>query len=327
MSFDACVHALSNDDICILPTETVYGLACSALSVRAIKKVYELKGRPSSNPLIVHVLNHHSASDISYTNILSQKLANNFWPGPLTLILPKKKCIPSEITAGLNSVAVRSPSHPVFRKVLKHVNLPLAAPSANPSNMLSHTNCPNAVSAFGRNCPPFIDGGQCNIGIESTVLDLTSSCPNILRLGPITKDAIENVIGTKIETQNSGKNQLVQTSLQKSPGQNERHYSPRTNLHLYSTLKQMLNSNNLQKGDILLLPHANLNLITTHSKFTLFYLSSTGDPHEITRNLFNILNDADELKKERIHISLFPSNDGLLSAVNDRLSRAATFKF
>ena len=327
MSVDDCVNALCNDGICILPTETVYGLACSAFSPQAIKKVFNLKGRPSSNPLIVHVLDHQVASEISHTDNLSQKLADYFWPGPLTLILPKKKCIPTEITAGLNSVALRSPSHPVFRKILKKVKFPIAAPSANTSNMLSTTKCLNAVSAFGRNCPPFIDGGQCNIGIESTVLDLTSSLPNILRLGPITKDSIESVLGFKIKSQSTTKKLIDQSGLRKSPGQSERHYSPKTSLYLYSSLKQMLNSDELKGGDILLLPHPNLNLQITHNKFSHLYLSSTGDPLEITKNLFNILNDADELEKERIHVSLFPKSDGLLSAVNDRLTRASTVKF
>ncbi len=325
MSFDECVYALSNHEICILPTETVYGLACSALSVEAILKVYKLKGRPSTNPLIVHVLDHYSAEEISVTNGFSRKLAYAFWPGPLTLILPKKKCVPSEITAGLNSVAVRSPSHPTFRKILNEVKQPLAAPSANPSNKISPTNCKDAVTAFGMNCPPFLDGGQCEIGIESTVIDLTAHSPSILRIGPISKSAIEEVLGTEIQSKTGQKEKKIDTEKPSvSPGLGLKHYAPSTPLYLYTDIEKMLNSNTLIRDDILILPSPNV-MIQSHKKnFTLFYLSSVGNPKEITKNFFRILNEADSLKKERIHASLFPCSDHLLLAVNDRLRRAAS---
>ena len=327
MALVDCVHALSNDDICILPTETVYGLACSAFSAEAIRKVYRLKGRPSTNPLIVHVLNHSFAEEISFTNEYSRKLAKAFWPGPLTFILPKKKSIPDEITAGLNSVAVRSPSHPLFRKILEQVQLPLAAPSANPSNKLSPTKFENAIAAFGKNCPPFLDGGQCDIGIESTVLNLTSTSPSISRLGPISKDAIEKVLGIQVGCEKTILKQTGEIKAKQSPGQGQRHYSPNTPLFLYSTMEQMLHSNAINESDILIMPRAKPSLLSPAKKIHLLYLSSTGEPKEITKNLFKILNDADKLKKKRIHASLFPSDDGLLSAVNDRLSRAATERF
>ena len=200
MSFKTCAHAILNSGICVLPSETVYGLACSALSKSAIKKVFTLKGRPSSNPLIVHVLNHESAKEFCITNDFSKKLSEIFWPGALTLVLPKRNCIPIEITAGLNTVAIRSPTHPTFRKILNFVRLPIAAPSANPSNKLSPTKYQDVLDAFGKDCPPIIDGGQCEIGIESTVLDLTTKPPCILRLGPVTKYEIEDIL--KIQIQN-----------------------------------------------------------------------------------------------------------------------------
>ena len=327
MAFVDCVRAFLSDDICILPTETVYGLACSALSVNAVKKVYKLKGRPSTNPLIVHVLNHRSAGEICLTNEYSRKLAKVFWPGPLTLILPKKKSIPNEITAGLSSGAIRSPSHPLFRKILEQVQLPLAAPSANPSNKLSPTKFEIAVAAFGKNCPPILDGGPCDIGIESTVLNLTSASPTILRLGPITKDAIEKVLEIKVECPLKGTKLRKVGKAEQSPGQGYKHYSPNTPVYLYSTLEQMLNLNTINKHDILILPHNNSSVLSTTINNSVLYLSSNGAPSEITRNLFKILNDADKLKKKRIHVALFQEDNGLLSAVNDRLSRAATERF
>ena len=153
MSFDDCKTALQNSSICVLPTETVYGLACSAFSQEAVEKVFALKNRPSSNPLIVHVLNHNEASKISYTSKLSEKLAKSFWPGPLTMVLPKKECIPYKITAGLDTVAIRSPSHREFRKMLRSVKLPIAAPSANKSNKVSPTQVSRCVKRVWKRLP------------------------------------------------------------------------------------------------------------------------------------------------------------------------------
>ena len=325
MSFTDCVDALSNNDICILPTETVYGLACSAFSDDAVRKVYKLKGRPPTNPLIVHTIDHDTAGDISFTNKYSEQLAKAFWPGPITFILPKKEPISDQITAGLSTVAVRSPSHPIFRKVLGKVKLPIAAPSANPSNGLSPTKCEDAVSAFGENCPPFIDGGQCDIGSESTVLDLSLTSPRILRLGPITRGSIENVLGIQIHGNSLNKSKKVDSYL--SPGQGLKHYSPSTPLFLYSSLEQLFQSNEIKENDVVLLPNSELVCPLAFKTCSVLYLSSSGDPKEITKNIFNSLNLADRLNKQRIHTALYQSDHGLLLAVNDRLGRAATKRF
>mgnify|MGYP003971711441 CR=1 FL=1 len=327
MSLADCVYALCNNDICILPTETVYGLACSAFSVEAIKKVYDLKGRPSTNPLIVHTIDHESGGDISFTNEYSKQLADVFWPGPLTFILPKKESVPDQITAGLGTVAIRSPSHPVFRKVLDQVSLPIAAPSANPSNKLSPTKCQDAIAAFGKNCPPFLDGGQCDIGIESTVLDLTSPSPSILRLGPITKEAIENALGIQVQYHGNILNKPKKINSYQSPGQALKHYSPNTPLFLYSTLEQMLQSNEIKENDVVILPTSKLVIQLPVKSCSELYLSLTGDPKEITKNIFQTLNEADKLKRKTIHAALYQSDHGILSAVNDRLRRAATERF
>ena len=323
MSFDSCTHAILNSGICVLPTETVYGLACSALSRAAIKKVFSLKGRPSNNPLIVHVLNHDSANEFCVTNNLSKKLSDFFWPGALTLVLPKRECIPIEITAGLNTVAIRSPTHPTFRKVLKFVMLPIAAPSANPSNKLSPTKYQDVLDAFGEDCPPIIDGGQCEIGIESTVLDLTTKKPCILRLGPISKDEIEAVL--KIQIQNKELNTKPHVvSTNKSPGQGIKHYAPDTPLYLHSTFKSMISSKIIGETDIVILPKDKFYNGQFKTNIPILFLSTSNNHEETARNLYGVLRQADKLNMEKIHISLYSTRNESFNAINDRLARAST---
>ena len=199
-NFSLCVNTLLDGGVVALPTETVYGLACLALEPEAVDKVFRLKGRPSSNPLIVPVPNLEQAMEISYPDTICKLLCRNFWPGPLTLIIPKKKVVPNNVTAGLDTVAIRSPSHPLFRKVLQATGKPLAAPSANPYSTVSPTSAEEVMNSFGNACPPVLDGGKCEIGLESTVLDLTCETPTILRPGPISRTDVEKVIGKKLAT-------------------------------------------------------------------------------------------------------------------------------
>ena len=327
MSLENCVSSLLGDGVCVLPTETVYGLACSALSVSAIEKVYRIKGRPATNPLIVHVLNHAKANDICFTNEFSEKLANAFWPGPLTFILPKRDCIPRQITAGLPSVAVRSPAHPLFRNVLVRLNVPLAAPSANPANKLSPTSPQDIAEAFGKDCPEILDGGPCELGIESTVLDLTSEFPNILRLGPIGQTSIEEVLGCPVNCTSEANSNGTKSEIPKtSPGQESKHYAPDTPLYLYPNINVMLKSNHLKSSHVMVLPHPPVFAKKTKQGPCSLYFSQTGNPLDISRNLFSTLRRADKLNKEIIHTSLFPDNDELYYALNDRLGRAASVR-
>ena len=322
MSFDECIHRLNNNGVCILPSETVYGLACSALSAEAVQKVFKLKGRPSSNPLIVHVLDHRDASRICLTNPISEKLSQFFWPGPLTLVLPKKNCVPPEVTAGLDTVGVRSPSHPKFRKILSSVGFPLAAPSANKSNKISPTSYDDVKGEFGLDSPPIIDGGTCELGIESTVLDLTTNPPQILRLGMCTKDQIEDVIGIKIRGVNKiTRSHLNNLASKKSPGLMSKHYCPDTPLILYRTIDKLIESLPSIKDEVIILPKKSHNLSVDNAH--TFYLSEFGDPIEIAHNLYHILHLSDRLNKKRIHASLLDNKNEIFSAINDRLSRAS----
>ena len=320
-ALDDCVEALVNLDVCILPTETVYGLACSALSEVAVQKVFKLKGRPSTNPLIVHVLSHDSAEEICQTNNMSKILTDHFWPGPLTLVLPKKSCIPHAVSAGLSSVAVRSPSHPVFRRVLEIIKIPLAAPSANLSNKLSTTTLKDAIDAFGSECPPIIDGGNCELGIESTVLDLTTLTPSILRNGPISQKQIENILDLKINDcshLSNGSDKL----LRKSPGQGLKHYSPNTPLFLHSSFQSMITSQIIQEDEIVIFPKVSCDSSEIKNSFN-FFLSTDGGYKETAKNLYRTLRAADKLNKNKIHISLYSIQNESFLPINDRLNRAS----
>ena len=227
---DDAVARLQQGDIVALPTETVYGLAGIALYSKTVHKIYSLKGRPSYNPLIVHVSSIEHAEELAEFNDLARKVCDAFWPGALTIVLPKKQCVPGEITAGGNTVALRSPAHPLFREVLDLVKQPLAAPSANPSNRTSPTEAAHVLELFGENAPPILDGGPCRLGMESTVLDLSVSHPRILRYGPVKPKEIEDILAREVELPN-GQDPGDKT-MQKSPGTSSIHYAPNTPLLL-----------------------------------------------------------------------------------------------
>jgi L-threonylcarbamoyladenylate synthase len=208
-----------------LPTETVYGLAANAFDTEAVHRIYEIKGRPLRNPIIVHVADVAMARRcVSEWPALAQSLAASFWPGPLTLVLPRSREIPDVVTGGGPTVGVRCPSHPLIQAVIRECGFPLAAPSANPANQLSPTTAEHVRRHLGDRLPMIVDGGPSNVGIESTVLDLTASPPRVLRPGMIHNEALQAVIGVPDSSSAAASGPL------KSPGMLPRHYSPRARL-------------------------------------------------------------------------------------------------
>ena len=202
----------------VIPTETVYGLAANALDETAVRRIFEVKGRPLGNPLIVHVANPAMAQEL----VLqwppeAEKLAATFWPGPLTIVLPKQDTVPDLVTAGLPAVALRMPAHPIALAVIAAANIPVAAPSANRFTALSPTTAQHVRESLKDAVDFILDGGPCDVGIESTVISLTGRKPRILRPGMISQTAIEEAIGP-VETGAGAE----------SPGQHPKHYSPRT---------------------------------------------------------------------------------------------------
>ncbi len=214
-------------EVVALPTETVYGLAANALDEKAVAKIFQIKGRPANNPIIVHVAGIEMAKTcVTNFTALAEKLGKSFWPGPLTLVLPRAKNIPDVVTAGGATVGIRWPSHPFMQAVIRECGFPLAAPSANLSNQISPTNAEHVRAQLGGKISLIVDGGQSQVGIESTVLDLTVSPPQILRPGMIHAESLAAVGGevTSAGWQVTGKGAL------RSPGLVRKHYSPKAKL-------------------------------------------------------------------------------------------------
>jgi len=216
-------------EVVALPTETVYGLAANALDPRAVGRIFQVKGRPAHNPIIVHVASLAMAKEcVAHWPALADKLARAFWPGPLTLVLPRAASIPGIITAGGPTVGVRWPSHPLIQAVIRECGFPLAAPSANPSNRVSPTTAEHVRKYLGNKVRLIVDGGQAQIGIESTVLDICVAPPRLLRPGMIHEQALLAVTG-KLAVGGGGHPEVL-----RSPGLLRKHYSPKAKLVVWS---------------------------------------------------------------------------------------------
>src|ERR1041385_4715600 len=239
--FEAAVNRaaaiLRSGDLVALPTETVYGLAANAFDSKAVSRIFEIKGRPAHNPIIVHVASLALArSCVSVWPPLAERLARSFWPRPLTLVLPRSKTIPDIVTAGGPTVGVRWPSHPFIQAVIRECNFPIAAPSANRSNELSPTNAEHVRRAIGDKIPLIVDGGQSQIGIESTVLDLTVQSLRVLRPGMLHSESLRAVVGVAaergVDDEDDGRGRISQKRVPnlKSPGLLPKHYAPKGKL-------------------------------------------------------------------------------------------------
>ena len=316
-------------DIVALPSETVYGLAGLALDKNAVRKIFALKGRPATNPLIVHVANVEQAEKICEINELAKSAASTFWPGPLTLVLPKKPVVPDLVTAENDTVAIRVPKHPIFLEVLNRLNQPLAAPSANPSNRTSPTEASHLPVLFGENCPPTVDGGKSEVGLESTVLDLSTNQPTILRPGVLTRKELENKLGQGIEIHREEKcatNQNQTSPGDRAPGMHPIHYAPTTPLHLYSSMEEFFISPNFSPSDLVFVTNKK-DLRTLQEKgINARALADNDCGTTIAQNLYRNLIDADKLELSNLHLIFALESSGVNRAIIDRLRRAATSK-
>ncbi|HXA13915.1 MAG TPA: L-threonylcarbamoyladenylate synthase, partial [Opitutaceae bacterium] len=218
-------------ELVAVPTETVYGLAADALDARACEKIFKAKGRPTQDPLIVHIHALTQLEALAQINDAARRLAKRFWPGPLTLVLPKKSVVPAIVTAGLPSVAIRMPRHPLMRRLLRLCGQPLAAPSANPFGYVSPTTAEHVRAGLGRKIRFILDGGPAAVGLESTIVDVRDPRrPRLLRPGSISREQIEAALGQKLHP--GGKRAQAGAPLP-APGLLARHYSPRTPLVLH----------------------------------------------------------------------------------------------
>ena len=291
-----------------MPTETVYGLAADALDAQAVLRVFAAKGRPSFDPLIVHVADPAQAWEVAEPSPRARRLAERFWPGPLTLVLPRRACIPDVVTSGLDTVGVRCPDHPLARALIRATGRPLAAPSANRFGRISPTTAAHVVEQLGAAIAGVLDGGPCRVGVESTVL-LPDPLPIILRPGGITREALAEFLGEAVAV--AGREERADHLPAQAPGMLASHYAPRAPL----TLREGAWPIGSYVGRLAFRdppPPGGPSEV----------LSPTGDLAEAATNLFAMLRRLDASGVGRIVAEIVPA-EGLGLAINDRLLRAA----
>jgi L-threonylcarbamoyladenylate synthase len=295
----AAAQLLNAGQIVAIPTETVYGLAADAQNAEAVAHIYAAKGRPDFNPLIVHVRDRKAAEKLGLFNATAQALAEAFWPGPLTLVLPLKQGAPvaRAVTAGLPTIAIRCPNHPVMQALLLKSDLSLAAPSANRSGAISPTRADHVLKGLGGAVPMILDGGPCSAGLESTIVAVRDDGWQILRPGPVTSIEIEQTLGYPPL--------FLPTASIEAPGQMASHYAPSKPVRLNVTVPE--------KDEYLI----GFGAIAGDDN-----LSATGDLAQAAAHLFEALHNADASLARAIAVAPIP-HEGIGIAINDRLSRAA----
>lgn len=305
------VNQLMNGNTVAIPTETVYGLAANALDGNAVAKIFEAKNRPYFDPLIIHVKNTNAA--LNYVNKLPaslQKLATAFWPGPLTLLLDKKESIPDIVTAGLPKVAVRVPAHTLTQQLLEKVDFPLAAPSANPFGYVSPTTAEHVFEQLQGKIPYILNGGACTVGVESTIVGEDNNEVIIYRLGGISIEAIEAIVGKVTLNINTSSNPA-------SPGSLATHYAPQKKIVITDIASYINNNRNTRIGVI-----SFNKLFQSPNVVACEVLSTKSNLNEAAQHLFAALRNMDKQNIDVIISELFP-DEGLGKAINDRLKRAS----
>ncbi len=307
------INFLKQGELVAIPTETVYGLAANAFDEKAVLKIYQAKNRPQFNPLIIH--SNAIEKFTSWGLILPEKLlqlATRFSPGPLTYVIPKSNQIPDMVTAGTDAVAIRIPNHPIALKLLSELDFPLAAPSANPSGYVSPTNALHVQEQLGEKVSYILDGGECNVGLESTIISFLDNVPSILRFGGLSLEAIESVIG---KVNSSFNNQHAISPV--APGMLSRHYATKHKLIVGDVEKNILQSAS-QKIAIISFHKKYNEVVEAHQ----FILSKNKNLEEAAQKLFSVMRAIDKLDVDVILAEEFPEI-GLGRAINDRLKRAS----
>lgn len=305
------VEILTQNKLVAIPTETVYGLAGNIFSEEAVLKIFEMKKRPLLNPLIVHIHDIKQLEELtSYIPEKARLLVSAFWPGPLTLVLKKNLCVPDLITAGKDTVAIRMPNHPVTLALLEQLSFPIAAPSANPFGCISPTKAMHVKDYFGDKLEMVLEGGDCSTGIESTIIGFEKDQPILYRLGAISIEDIEIVIG---DLKIKNKNEIDPDA----PGMLSKHYAPKTSTYLVTDIETSLKS----------FPDKKIGIVTFSKRIDVQHfihqeiLSEKGDLREAATNLYSILHRLDKLELDVIVAERLP-DIGLGKSINDRLERA-----
>lgn len=294
-----------------IPTETVYGLAANALDESAVLKIFEQKKRPAFDPLIVHLKSLRELEKYALVeDKMVWKLAEAFWPGPLSLVLPKKKTIPDLVTSGLETVALRVPDHPLTLKLLEKLDFPLAAPSANLFGSTSPTSAAHVLDQLSGKVSYVLDGGETKLGLESTIIKFTSKGPDVLRLGGLTLEELEDTLGARVNTVRSS------SSNPEAPGMLSAHYNPGIQVKI-GDLNKALKLNKHKKVGVMAFGHYN-----ACDEEIVFNLSPTSNLEEAAKNLFKGLRYFRTKNVDIILADWLPEK-GLGRAINDRLRRAA----
>jgi L-threonylcarbamoyladenylate synthase len=299
---------LNAGELVAIPTETVYGLAANALDAKAVAKIFEVKNRPTFDPLIVHIA--YPSEVEKYAAAYpgpARDLAIKYWPGPLTLLLPKRNNIPDLVTAGLNTVGLRCPNHPLTLGLLRGLDFPLAAPSANPFGYISPTTAQHVQDQLGDKIPFILDGGPCSVGLESTIVGFERGDVIIHRLGGLSLEAIESVVGkVEVRTQSSANPQ--------APGQLDSHYAPRKKM-VVGNIDELLRKHYGERVGV-------LSFKTSYGVEDNFILSPKGSVNEAAQNIFSMMRQLDQSEVDVI-LAEFVPEQGLGKAINDRLRRAS----
>jgi L-threonylcarbamoyladenylate synthase len=321
--FDAAVwraaELLRAGEVVALPTETVYGLAANALEVNAVAKIFQIKGRPAHNPIIVHAASNEMAREcVAEWPVQAEKLSRAFWPGPLTLVLPRSEKIPDNVTAGGTTVGVRWPGHPFMQAVIRECGFPLAAPSANLSNQISPTNAEHVRTQLGGKIPLIVDGGQSQVGIESTVLDLSVAPPKILRPGMIHLEAVVAVAGNMEHSTSNMEHPTL-----RSPGLLARHYSPKAKLVVLdwddeAELQLKIKNLKFKIADCRVIAHTKIPAGFAAGNVSVI----PHDAEAFARALYSELHHCDAAGAKLIVVEALPDSPEW-SGIADRLQRAA----
>ena len=324
---EEAAQLIRRGELVAFPTETVYGLGADALNPQASKKIYAAKGRPSDNPLIVHIAKFEDLEDIAKkVPQEAKKLADAFWPGPLTMIVDKNEKVPYETTGGMDTVAIRMPDHPVALELIRQSGCLIAAPSANTSGRPSPTLAEHVAEDLGGRIPMILDGGEVGIGIESTIIDLTEKIPMILRPGYITKEMLEAVIGT-VKT-DPGIIAADSTKKPKAPGMKYRHYAPKANLMLIDGAKCAVVDKINELTDAMHSEGKKVGIIGTDETVASYRgdmvlsIGAREDEDAIARHLYKLLREFDEADVDVIYSESF-ATPRIGQAIMNRLLKAA----
>ncbi len=324
-NIELAADILKEGGIVAIPTETVYGLAANALNPDAVKKIFEAKGRPQDNPLIVHISSFDMADKLLAQPMpqKAKKLAEKFWPGPLTMIFPKSDVVPYETSGGLDTVAVRFPSHPIAHAIIEKSNLPIAAPSANLSGKPSPTTAQHCIDDLTGKVDAIVCGGNCGVGIESTVISFAQEPPVLLRPGAVTAEMITEVIG-KINIHEAVYSQLTSNEKATSPGMKYKHYAPDANLILIeSDCEKFAVYVNEHAADDTYAMCFDEDIPFLKTKYISY--GSANDADEQGERLFEVLREFNDIGAKTIYAHC-PNKTGVALAVYNRIVRAAAYQ-